>query len=58
MYNFQHDTILYLSRQDVEQACKEIDSVAIMREVFRMHGTGQTILPDEAYMPWQNGQGE
>ena len=58
MYNFHNDPILYLCRDDVEQACKEIDSVAIVREVFRMHGTGQTILPDEAYMPWQNGKGE
>ncbi len=52
------DHILYLCRRDVEQACKEIDSVAITREVFRMHSAGETILPDEAYLAWTNEKGE
>jgi ornithine cyclodeaminase/alanine dehydrogenase-like protein (mu-crystallin family) len=58
MTNFQDDNILYLSRKDVEMACKEIDSVAVMREVFKLHGSGQTMLPDEAYLGWVNAQGE
>lgn len=52
------DCILYLNRQDVELACSEIDSVAVVREMFRMHATGQTILPDEAYLGWTNVHGE
>lgn len=51
-------SLLYLSRADVEQICQEIDSVEAMRDVFRMHGLGQTILPEEAYLNWVNDQGE
>jgi len=50
--------ILYLSRSDVESACRELDSVAIMREVFRLHGNGMTHLPAEAYLSWINRRGE
>jgi N-[(2S)-2-amino-2-carboxyethyl]-L-glutamate dehydrogenase len=52
------DTILYLCREDVEQACAYIDGVALMREVFALHSAGQTVLPDEAYMSWTNADGE
>lgn len=50
--------ILYLSRHDVEIACSKIDSVAVIRQVFAMHGACQTVLPDEAYLGWSNEQGE
>src|SRR3989440_12766267 len=52
------DNILYLCRKEVELACREIDSVAVIRDVFKMHGSGQTILPDEAYLTWTNDKGE
>lgn len=52
------DRILYLCRQDVERACRGIDSVAVIREVFRLHSAGETILPDEAYLGWSNDEGE
>lgn len=52
------DHILYLCQKDVERACQELDSVALIREVFRLHSTGQTILPDEAYLAWTNDLGE
>jgi N-[(2S)-2-amino-2-carboxyethyl]-L-glutamate dehydrogenase len=52
------DHILYLCQNDVEQVCQEIDSVAVIREVFRLHNAGQTVLPDEAYLAWINDQGE
>lgn len=52
------NNILYLSQKDVRQACQEIDSVAVIREVLRLHGTGETILPEEAYLSWKNKQGE
>ncbi len=50
--------ILYLSRKDVERACQQLDSVEIMRNVFQLHGSGQTVLPDEAYLTWSNTHGE
>lgn len=52
------DRILYLNRNDVEIACDTIDPVAVMRDVFKMHASGQVILPDEAYLSWTNGQDE
>lgn len=52
------DDILYLCRKDVERICREIDSIAIIRDVFMMHGSGQTVLPDEAYLSWINDRGE
>lgn len=50
--------ILYLNRRDVEQACQEIDSVAVIRTIFMLHGNGQTILPAEAYLSWMNERDE
>jgi ornithine cyclodeaminase/alanine dehydrogenase-like protein (mu-crystallin family) len=55
---YENDPILYLSRKDVETACEKLDSVAVIREVFRLHGSGQTHLPDEAYLGWTNARGE
>lgn len=52
------DGILYLCKEDVEMACQQIDSVAVIREAFRLHALGQMILPDEAYLSWTNAQGE
>ncbi len=52
------ERILYLSRRDIEVACNTIDSVAVMREVFRLHGSGQVIVPDEAYLAWTNDRDE
>ena len=54
----RNETILYLSRKDVETACQTIDTVNVMREVFRMHGSGETVLPGEAYLSWTNPLGE
>jgi ornithine cyclodeaminase/alanine dehydrogenase-like protein (mu-crystallin family) len=47
--------ILYLARADVEAVCDDIDSVALVEEVFGAHGAGESILPNEAYLGWQNG---
>lgn len=54
----KEDSILYLSRKDVEVACKDIDVVGVIRDLFKLHGSGQTILPDEAYLSWTNDLGE
>ncbi|GCE14891.1 ornithine cyclodeaminase family protein [Tengunoibacter tsumagoiensis] len=50
--------ILYLCRREVEALCQKIDSVAIIREMFRLHGNGESNLPDEAYLGWRNIQNE
>lgn len=50
--------ILYLDKAHVEQICRDIDSIAVIREVFLMHGLEQTVLPEEAYLSWVNDQGE
>ncbi|HZO73953.1 MAG TPA: ornithine cyclodeaminase family protein [Ktedonobacteraceae bacterium] len=52
------DGILYLCRSEVEKICQDIDSVAVIRNVFEMHHTNQTVLPDEAYLPWVNQKNE
>ena len=54
----KEDSILYLSRKDVELTCADLDSVAVIRDLFKLHGSGQTILPDEAYLGWANDRGE
>jgi ornithine cyclodeaminase len=58
MKTTREGSILYLSRKDVELACKNIDSVAVIRDLFKLHGSGQTILADEAYLAWTNDCGE
>ena len=54
----REDSILYLKRKDVESLSASIDSVAIIRDLFKLHGSGQTLLPDEAYLGWTNDRGE
>ena len=53
-----NDAILYLTRAEVELACRELDPVALMRQAFCLHGSGMTRLPDEAYLSWTNSLGE
>ncbi|GCE28524.1 ornithine cyclodeaminase [Dictyobacter alpinus] len=54
-----HDVpLLYLNRREVETICQRIDSVEAIRSVFALHASGQTQLPDEAYMAWKNPLGE
>lgn len=50
--------LLYLGRKDVLRASEMIDSVEVIKQVFHMHGLGQTVLPDEAYLGWVNGRDE
>jgi ornithine cyclodeaminase/alanine dehydrogenase-like protein (mu-crystallin family) len=54
----RENSILYLSRKDVEFVCADMDVVGIIGDLFKLHGSGQTILPDEAYLGWTNDQGE
>lgn len=50
--------LLYLPRENVREICKGIDSVALIRDVLHQHGSGNTILPDEAYLLWGTAQSE
>lgn len=54
----REDSILYLNRKDVESIGAGIDGVAVIRDLFKLHGSGQTLLPDEAYLGWTNDRGE
>lgn len=45
-------TILYLGTEDIRTLCREVDSIALMLDVFRLHGSRQTILPGEACLEW------
>lgn len=58
MIEQEEGKILYLSRGNVELACHDLDGVGIVRELFRLHAAGETILPDEAYLAWVNSEGE
>ncbi len=59
LQNFRTDSsILYLNRKEVELASADIDSVAVIGDLFKLHGSSQTILPDEAYLGWTNDQDE
>lgn len=52
------ENLLYLTSQEVRSICKEIDSIALMREVFRLHGSSDTVLPEEAHLTWKTMRNE
>jgi ornithine cyclodeaminase len=49
--------MLYLSRAQVIACLAGVDPVAVTAEALRRHAVGQTILPDEAYLPWRTPDG-
>jgi ornithine cyclodeaminase len=52
------DRILYLSREDVRTACRQLDPLPAVREALALHAEGRTVLPAEAYLTWSvNGSG-
>lgn len=53
----RNDDILYLSRDDVEQACQDVDPLAAVGEAFLLHAQAQVTLPAEAYLAWTNETG-
>lgn len=52
------DHILYLNGPEVQAIVMELDTIALIEEVFRLHGSGETILPDEAYLGWKTESNE
>jgi N-[(2S)-2-amino-2-carboxyethyl]-L-glutamate dehydrogenase len=53
-----NDAILYLNREEVIATCQLLDSVEVVRQVFRWHALHETTLPDEAYLGWTNAADE
>ena len=51
------DEILYLNSETVRELCDSLDVVSVIEEVLRLHGNGETTLPDEAYLPWTDPNG-
>lgn len=45
--------LLYLSKREVQVICQELSPIELIREIFRLHKLGETILPDEAYLGWE-----
>jgi N-[(2S)-2-amino-2-carboxyethyl]-L-glutamate dehydrogenase len=58
MPNCTDDAILYLNRREVEQACAQIDPVAVVSCALALHSRGEALVPDEAYLAWTNQLGE
>lgn len=52
-----NDSILYLSRDDVAAACREVDTVSAVREVLALHPQGGVVVPSEAYLAWETRDG-
>jgi ornithine cyclodeaminase/alanine dehydrogenase-like protein (mu-crystallin family) len=52
------DGMLYLRARDVRVALEDVDPVAVIGAVLRRHGAGDTVLPDEAYLPWTTPAGD
>lgn len=49
------DPLLYLRRTDVQEIIQTLDCVKLLREAFSLHASGDTIVPEEAYLSWRNG---
>jgi ornithine cyclodeaminase/alanine dehydrogenase-like protein (mu-crystallin family) len=49
--------MLVLSAVEVEQLCDQLDIPGIIADVLRLHASGQTVLPAEAYLGWTSPQG-
>lgn len=52
-----HDTLLYLSSDEVILACEEVDPVAAVRDALVLHANGMVRLPNEAYLGWEPSGG-
>jgi N-[(2S)-2-amino-2-carboxyethyl]-L-glutamate dehydrogenase len=49
---------LYLNSTQVQRLVQRIDPIQIIKEALILHATGETTLPDEAYLAWTNANGE
>lgn len=58
MLNDSKGCILYLNKEEIIEICKNLETIRIIKEVFKLHGTGNTVLPDETYLSWTNNEKE
>ncbi len=49
--------ISFLDHEDVDRALRQVDVVALVRQVLLDHRAGRTILPEEAYLAWSTPTG-
>jgi N-[(2S)-2-amino-2-carboxyethyl]-L-glutamate dehydrogenase len=49
--------MLILPSSEVETLCGLVDPVSAVRDALRLHGTGETCLPAEAYLAWDEPGG-
>lgn len=49
--------LLYLGPAEVERALGEIDVLDVVARALVAHAHGETVLPDEAYLPWTSPAG-
>ncbi len=54
----KNDQILYLDKDQVIKICNDLSTVKIIEQAFKLHGTKNIILPDEAYLSWINIKNE
>jgi ornithine cyclodeaminase len=53
----EEPTVLVLSRSEIERICGLVDPVSAVREALLLHAAGETCLPAEAYMAWEEPGG-
>ncbi|MFI7673444.1 ornithine cyclodeaminase [Actinophytocola sp. NPDC049390] len=49
--------VTVLSRADVRRCLAAVDPVAVVRQTLADHDRGESLLPAEAYLRWENSQG-
>lgn len=52
----QAESFRLLTRGDVRTVLDRVDPVAAIEAALRAHAEGKSLLPAEAYLPWQNSQ--
>jgi ornithine cyclodeaminase len=49
--------VTVLSRDEVRRCLAELDAVDVVRATLAAHDRGESLLPAEAYLKWENSQG-
>jgi ornithine cyclodeaminase len=51
------DKMTVLDREDVRRCIDQIDPVQVVEEALAAHANGDTVLPTEGYLSWENSKG-
>lgn len=57
MNNDSPETMIVLDRAAVQQCVRELDPVAIVEQALVYQANGQTEIPPEGYLAWENSEG-